>query len=211
MASVPVLALTAAGPFAVGVAWSLVRRDVLSVWAAMAPTLGSLGLLAALTGRIRLAGDLATLTAAGAGAGAGLALYGATAAFMYVFRNWPLLARQAVGIYKLRGGLSPGAALAVSVLVAVPGEELYWRGLVQPLAIAETGWPTVAAAAAVWLVYLGANAFSRSLPILLGAAVGGASWVALAALTGGVAASIGCHAVWTGLMILRPPLFGGPR
>jgi NAD(P)-dependent dehydrogenase (short-subunit alcohol dehydrogenase family) len=40
----------------------------------------------------------------------------------------------------------------------------------------------------------------------LGAVVGGAAWTALAVWTGGVVASIGCHAAWTALMILLPPV-----
>ena len=42
--------------------------------------------------------------------------------------------------------------------------------------------------------------------MLAGALVGGALWTGLAAWTGGVAAPIASHLVWTGLMIAWPPL-----
>jgi uncharacterized protein len=206
-----VLALAAAGPVVTAGAWTLVRRRVVTVWVGLGTVLGVLGALALLTGRVQASEGIGASEAAGLGLLAGVVLYGATAAFMYVFRRWPLLARQARRIYDLRGGLSAGAATAVAVLVAAPGEELFWRGLVQPLVAGRTGWPEPVAAAAVWAVYLAVNAWSDSLPIGLGAVVGGASWAALAVATGGVAAPIGCHAVWTGLMIVRPPVFGAAR
>ena len=58
----------------------------------------------------------------------------------------------------------------------------------------------------VWLAYLVANAFSGSIPILLGAAVSGAVWTALGLSSGGVLAPIACHVVWTGLMVAFPPI-----
>ena len=62
-----------------------------------------------------------------------------------------------------------------------------------------------AALVASWLAYVVANALSRSLVIVAGAVVGGAAWVALQAVTGGVAAPLACHVVWTLAMLVLPP------
>lgn len=191
--------LLAAGAVAVAAGWRLVR-DGRSVWAVMTPILVLLGVMALLTGLVR-AGDLPLPLAIGAGAGLGL--YLATAVFLAVARRWPLLARHTASVYELRGGLDVWPAVGLAALLNAPAEELFWRGI-GPLAVA----PLVgdgAAAPVAWLLYVGANAASGSLPILLGAVVGGGAWAVLAATTNGVAASIACHAVWTGLMIAVPP------
>jgi len=50
-----------------------------------------------------------------------------------------------------------------------------------------------------------ANLPSRSLPIVAGAVVGGAVWGALAWWSGGLAAPLASHILWTGLMLVLPP------
>jgi membrane protease YdiL (CAAX protease family) len=62
-----------------------------------------------------------------------------------------------------------------------------------------------AALIASWFAYVAANALSRSLVIVAGAVVGGAVWVVLQAATGGVAAPLACHVVWTLAMLVLPP------
>jgi hypothetical protein len=115
-----------------------------------------------------------------------------------------LLARHAAELYGRRRGVSPGRALGISVAITAPGEELLWRGVVLG-ALGSVFVPWIAAALA-WSAYVAANVVSGSVPIILGAVVGGAAWTALAVWTGGVVASIGCHAAWTALMILLPPV-----
>lgn len=198
------LALVWGGPLLVAAAWVLVRRRGVSVWIAMGATLGPLGLAATLSGRPRVGAELSTGAAAGAGVGAGVALYVATAAFMFVASRWPALARQTDTLYDQRRGVPLAAALAIAVLVVAPGEEIFWRGLVQPLLEGPLG--ALGAASAAWGVYVAANAVSGSLPIVLGAAVGGAAWAALALWTGGALASVLSHMVWTGMMIVLPPV-----
>lgn len=198
------LALAWGGPVVAALAWAAIRRGG-SIWVVMGLALGPLGVLALLTGRVEAVEDVGLATAIGAGAGAGLALYGATAAFMYTVRRWPVLARQARTLYDQRHGLPVRAALAIAVLVVAPGEEALWRGLVQPVVADRIG--DLAGAAAVLGAYLAANAFSLSVPIVLGAGVGGAAWGGLAYWSGGVMAGMLCHMTWTGLMIVAPPLF----
>lgn len=201
----PIVGLAWAVPAAVAAAWGLVRSGRASVWTAMTPTLAVLGALALAAGGLRAGGEVGVAAALAAGAGAGAGLYAATAAFMRAARGWRLLARQTADLYRRRRGYSLAAALALAVVVTATGEELAWRGTVQGVLAGRLGG--LEGAALAWAVYVGANAVSGSLPVVLGAAVGGAAWGGLALWTGGVVASVACHAVWTGLMVALPPVF----
>lgn len=197
-----VVALSVVGPVAVAGAWILVRAGRATVWTAMGITLGALGGLSLLTGEPS-AGRSPWL-AAGGGVLAGVTLYGATAAFLAVAGRWPPLARHANELYGRRRGVSLPRAVLISVVITAPGEELLWRGVVLgALGSALSPW---GAAALAWSAYVAANAVGGSIPIVLGAAVGGAAWTGLAVWTGGVVAGIACHAVWTWLMIAFPPV-----
>jgi membrane protease YdiL (CAAX protease family) len=196
--------LAVAGPIAVAAAWIVVRAGLASVWAAMGATLGALGLLS-LPAVDAAGSDSSVPVALLIGVGAGVLLYAATAAFLAVAIWWPPLARHTQAVYDQRRGLSLGQALVISLLVVAPGEELLWRGVVLGVLMrALPGWPVASVIA--WAAYVAANAFSGSIPIMLAAAVGGAAWTALAAWTGGVVAPLACHVMWTGLMIVRPPV-----
>ena len=199
------LAVAWAGPVVAAGAWAAVRLGGVSIWAAMGWSAGSLGLLSLLTGWVEPGGGLAEILI---GLGAGLALYAATAVFLHLVRGWVLLARHTHEVYSWRRGMPLGAVLAIACLIVAPGEEALWRGLVQGRLAAAMGEAT--AAAAGWALYVLGNLASASAPIVLGAAVGGAVWAGLALWTGGILASVGCHVVWTGLMILRPPSGEGP-
>jgi membrane protease YdiL (CAAX protease family) len=132
-----------------------------------------------------------------------VSLYAFTMLFLRMTRRWTRLHRHIGALYERREDISVPAAVAVGAGVVAPGEELFWRGLVQGAAIASTG-PFLGAAVA-WAISVAANAVSGSVPVVLGTAVGGAAWAALALWSGGVAASLICHASWTALMIARPP------
>ena len=203
------VALGVAAAVAVPVAWHLVRRGRLSVWSAMGTIMGLLGLVGLVAGRVHAATATSVGAAVGLGVASGVALYAATAAFMFVVGRWQPLRRQARRIYELRGGRSLPAAVAIACLAVAPGEEIVWRGLVQPTI---GGWVgPIAGALVAWGAYVVVNASSGSLPIVLGALVGGGAWSALAVATGGVVGPILCHAVWTGLMLTLPPVFEGRR
>ena len=200
--------LAVLGPVAVAAAWIAISRGA-SLWVVNGVLFPLLGVASLLTGLVRPAtperGPVETLLL---GAIAGVVLYLATAAFMAVAGRWPPLARHTDALYGNRGSISLPGALAVSLLLVVPGEELLWRGVVLPQLLL---WllPSPLVVALAWLAYVAANAASRSLPIVLAAVVGGAVWTVLAAVTGGVLASLASHVVWTGLMLVRPP--GGSR
>jgi membrane protease YdiL (CAAX protease family) len=192
------------GPVAVAIAW-LVVRSGRSIWMTMALVMAPLGILTLVVATPRGAEAVGTAAAAGLGVVAGVVLYAATAAFMFLVRGWPLLARHAAELYDQRRRQSLGVALALAALVVASGEELLWRGVVQEALAGRLG--DVQGAVAAWGTYVAVNGLSGSLPITLGAAVGGTVWAALVLATGGVLASILCHGVWTALMIARPPLF----
>ena len=194
-----------AGPVAVAGAWLLIRSRSAWLWAvngALMPVLGAASLLTGVVEASRLRAGLGWTVFLGLTAGAGL--YAATAAFMSVAGRWPPLARHTAALYRSREDVALPVAIAVSALLVVPGEELLWRGVV--LETLQAWCATPLAAVISWAAYVAANAVSGSVPIVLGAVVGGAAWTLLATLTGGVVASIGCHVVWTGLMVAFPPV-----
>jgi membrane protease YdiL (CAAX protease family) len=197
------------GPVAVTVAWGLVRARRASVWAAMGVTFVALGTLSLAVGGFAASERFHVSVAAGVGVVAGTVLYGATVAFLAVAGRWPSLARHTAALYGAREDVSPGVALMVAALVTAPGEELLWRGVVLGT-LGRAFDSTTAAAVLAWAAYVAVNAVSASVPIVLGAIVGGAAWTALAWWTGGVVAGIVCHVVWTALMILRPPAAARP-
>jgi membrane protease YdiL (CAAX protease family) len=170
----------------------------------MALCLGALGILSLLTGEVR-AGTRPSLPALVVlGIGAGVALYLATAVFLSLVRRWTTLTRHATALYARGEGLPVITVVILAAGITAGGEELLWRGVVQTVAAGTVG--SLAGALLAWGMYVATNAFSGSLPIILGALVGGAVWTALALWTGGVAASLACHAAWTALMVTLPPL-----
>jgi membrane protease YdiL (CAAX protease family) len=200
------IALMVAGALAVVVGWRLVRSGRVTVWVAMGVASGAAGLAALATGRLELSSRFGPFSAAGLGLATGVLLYAATVAFVVVVRRWHVFDRHVAEIYDQRKGLPLAAALVIAAGVTGPGEEFFWRGLLQGR-LEESFGPGLAALL-TWAGYVAANAFSQSLPILAGAMVSGAVWGGLAAWTGGVLASVVCHGVWTGLMLTVPP--GGP-
>lgn len=200
----PAIALAVGGPILVAAAWSVVRIGRASVWTSMALCLGTLGILSVLTSDVRTGERPSLPVLVVLGLGAGVALYLATAVFLSLVRRWTTLTRHSSALYARRGGLSVASAVVLAAGIIAGGEELLWRGVVQGAATGAVG--SVAGALLAWGVYVAANAVSGSLPIILGAIVGGAVWTALALWTGGVAASLACHAAWTALMVALPPL-----
>jgi uncharacterized protein len=202
-----IVAMMIAGGIAVIVAWRVVASGRASIWPVLGATLGLLGVLSVATGRVPLSPRVGVETAVVAGLGAGVMLYLATAAFVLVVRRWPVFDRHVEAIYDQRKGLPLWLALLLAAGVAAPGEELFWRGLVQPRLAGAAGW--IGGTAAAWGAYVVANLASENLPIVAGGIVGGASWAVLALWTHGVLASVLAHAAWTALMLGVPP--GGSK
>jgi uncharacterized protein len=205
MPSATQIALAVLGPLSHAGSWWLVRTGKVSIWVGSGATMALLGVAAVIVGPVVAAERFNVVGALGLGALAGALLWAATAAFMAVaVRAVPTLAAHTSSLYGERGDRSLAAALAVPLLLSAPGEELLWRGVV--LAVLERSFDDPALAPLLcWAAFAVVNVVSGSVPIVLGAVVGGAVWTALAWWTGGVAASVVCHIVWTGLMIAAPP------
>lgn len=200
------LALMLLGLVAEGVAWWWISSRGTSVWSTMTPVLVAMGLAALLTGRPDVAEDVSALASVGVGLASAVVLYLATRAFVAVVApRWDAFREQSVAMYGRRGPRSIGAVVALSALLMVPGEELFWRGLFLPELDARLDAVGLAAVLA-WAGFVVANAPSRNLAIVAGAVVGGAAWVALAVWSGGVLAGLVCHVGWTVLMLASPPL-----
>jgi membrane protease YdiL (CAAX protease family) len=188
------------------VVWRLAATGRVSVWGPLIAVFALHGALAVLLGEFDGPGERGAALALGLGTGAGLALYAATRAVVSIAVAWPRLRRAVEERYAAARDVPLVAGLVLALGVAVPGEELFWRGLVQDRLVDATS-PAVGAILG-WLGYVAANVSSASLPIVVGAIVGGAVWAGLAWFTGGVLASLVCHAIWTGLMLAFPPAAG---
>lgn len=175
-----------------------------SVWIWMTPVLACLGVAALIAGPPPLSPEVDAGIAFGVGLAVGAALYVATRVFfMLVAGRWALLRRHSAAMYRRQGGISLGLALVLSVLLSVPGEELFWREFVQ-LQLVDALDGALPAAVLAWAAFVFANAFARNLAIVAGSVVGGAVWCGLVLWTGGVAASLACHILWTALMLVFP-------
>jgi membrane protease YdiL (CAAX protease family) len=140
--------------------------------------------------------------AAATGLAAGVALYLATRLGSAVLVRWGRFAVDTATAYRWERGRTVSTMLGLSAISAA-GEELFWRGWVQPAAVA--GRPLGVALVAAWAAYVVTILPSRNVAIGAGAVVGGAVWVVLTAASGGVLAPIACHLTWTWAMIVRPP------
>jgi membrane protease YdiL (CAAX protease family) len=186
------------------VVWRLVARDRLPFWPATTATfvvLGVTSLLAADPGCCR---EMEVAAACGVGVASGLVFYSTTRVVVDVATRHPLIRRTVVDVYRRSREVPFAAALVLTLVIAVPGEELFWRGLVLPEVQDATSATT--GALLTWAAAVGVNAAWTSAPLLAGAVVGGALWTGLATWTGGVVAPLASHLVWTGLMLAWPPL-----
>lgn len=200
------LAVAVAGILVEAVAWWVVRGRRARLWRTLPAVLAAMAIAAVLVRPPVLAADVTAGRALVGGLAAGLGLFLATRLFVAAASRWTSFRAATVDIYAEAAPISLGLALALSILVMVPSEELFWRGLVQPR-LDDLAGPTTAAIV-TWLAFTAVNIPSRSLPIVLGAAVGGAVWAGLGWWTGGVLASLVSHILWTGLMIGLPPAPG---
>jgi membrane protease YdiL (CAAX protease family) len=195
--------VVAFGVVAEAAAWAAVSWGGRSVWRTLPPVLGAMAVAALLVTPVREP-VVGRATAFGVGAASGIALFAATRVFVAVASRWEPFRRHTEESYTLAAGTSFPVVLALSLLVTVPGEELFWRGLAAPM-LGGTFLGAAGRAVVAWAVYVLANAPSRSLAILAGAVVGGALWAWLGWWSGGVLAPLASHILWTGPMLAFPP------
>lgn len=196
-------AVIGAGLVAEIAGWWLVAAGRRDVWRSMPWILGTMGIAALLFAPVTTP-EVGRSAAFGAGIAAGLVLFAGTKAFVWVASAWEPFRRHTVEKYREAGEVSLRTSLVLSLLVMVPAEELFWRGLTQQT-LAGTGLGALGGAAAAWALYVIANLPSRSLPIVASAVVGGAVWTGLGWWSGGVLAPLASHILWTGLMLALPP------
>jgi membrane protease YdiL (CAAX protease family) len=199
------LAVIAAGFVLEVVAWRAVAARRASLWRLIVAVFAVEGVVAAIVLPPIASGHETVAVALAAGAASGLALWAGTLAFVAVAVRWQPFRTDVAERYARAAEVSLPAAIALSILIAVPGEELFWRNLVQRRFGVSS---EMVGAAVAWLGYVAVNAASGSLPFIAGAVVGGAVWGGLAWWSGGIAASVASHGVWTALMLARPPASG---
>jgi len=202
------IAVIAAGFALEVVAWRAVAAGRASLWRLMVGVFAIHGVVAAVVLPPIASGHETVALALAAGVGSGLALWAGTLAFVAVAVRWQPFRTDVAERYSRAAEVSLPVAIALSILVAVPGEELFWRNLVQRRFGVSS---EMVGAVVAWLGYVAMNTASGSLPFIAGAVVGGAVWGGLAWWTGGIAAGLASHGVWTALMLARPPASGrGP-
>jgi membrane protease YdiL (CAAX protease family) len=199
------LAVVVAG-FALEVAvWRVVATGRASLWGPMVGVFAVPGIVAAIVLPPVGSGEHALAVALTVGIVSGIVLWAATIAFVAVAVRWQPFRRAVAEQYARAAEVSLPVAVAISLLIAVPSEELFWRNLVQR----RLGVPgELIGAVAAWTGYVVANVASGSLPFVAAAIVGGAVWGGLAWWTGGIAAGLASHGVWTTLMLVHPPASG---
>ncbi len=196
-------AVVATGIGAQAIVWLLVARGRLPFWPATAIAFAALGIASLLTGEPAWCADTSGGAAVTVGIVSGLALYGATRPVVGLAARQEAIRRSVRAVYRRSEEAPFWIALLVSLLVAVPGEELFWRGLAVP--VLQEAMSPVAGGVLAWAAAVAVNAVWASPPLLAGAVVGGALWTALAVWSAGVLAPVASHLVWTGLMLAWPP------
>lgn len=200
--------VVAAGLVAQMLAWRSVsrgKRDVLSV---VPFVLAAMGLVA-----IVLYPDTTAKVSAGeaalVGAASGVVFWGATRLFVIVADRWAFFRKAVAAAYGEASDAPLAREILLSLLLAVPGEELFWRGFTQQ-SLTLTGIGAAGAALVAWVLYVVGNLPSRSLPIITAAVVAGFLWGVLGWWSAGVVAPLASHILWTGLMLALPPKAAGP-
>ena len=178
--------------------WRLIRTRRVPFWPATSVAFAVLGVAAIL---LRPHGSPGARSLA-LGIGSGVALYVATRVVVRLLVPVAPFATSVAEVYRRSEEIPRSAVWLLTLAIAVPGEELFWRGLVLPELQDATS--VVLGAVLAWLGYVAINAISRDLAILVAAGVCGAWWTILGSLEG-VAASLASHLIWTGLMLAWPP------
>jgi membrane protease YdiL (CAAX protease family) len=185
------------------IAWRLVAIGRAPFWPTVTGTWAVLGTAALAIGDPGCCLDRSLASALAAGVVSGAVLYVATRIVVGVATRWPPVAGAVDVTYSRYGETSPVVVWVATLAVVVPGEELFWRGVATPWFVEATA--TVPGAILAWLAGVAVAAAWANLPFLAGAVVGGALWTALAIWTGGLAAPIASHLVWTACMLAWPP------
>jgi CAAX protease family protein len=185
------------------VVWRLVARDRLPFWPAVTTTFSLLGIGSVLAGDPGCCRETTSATASAVGVSSGLLLFGATRVVVDLATRHHVIRRSVAAVYRREQEVSTVAVSVLTLAIVVPGEEIFWRGLVLPELSASTS--VALGAVLAWAAWVAVDATWGSIPLLAGAVVGGAVWTGLATWSGGLAAPVASHLVWTALMLVWPP------
>ena len=176
----------------------------INFWVLMGVATGTLGAVSVLLGvrpfdRLPTAGDIAI------GVASGIALYGvfwvgdkvATAIL-------PFAPEQVSDIYDLRSRASLIRIGLLLALVVGPGEEIYWRGLVQSAFVRR--WGVVAGTASAIAAYAGVHLVAGNLMIVVAAGVAGTAWAAIYAWRGNLWPVLISHVLWDLMIFIWFPI-----
>ena len=125
-------AAIAVGIAAQVVVWRLVARDRLPFWPATAMTFAVIGIASLLAGDPSCCRDTEVAVASGVGVMSGLILYGATRVVVDVAAQHSSVRGAVASVYRRSKETTVFTTIALTLLIAVPGEEIFWRGLVLP-------------------------------------------------------------------------------
>jgi membrane protease YdiL (CAAX protease family) len=193
-----VAAVIAAGVLAqAAMGWFIAARRV-RFWPGTSVIFAILGVAAVL---VRPAGSF-ELVWIGVGAGSGVVLYGATRIAVGLLARMSPFASSVTEVYGRSEEIPRTAVWVLTLAIAIPGEELFWRGLV--LRELQHDTAVVLGAILAWLGYVVVNAASRNLAVLAAAVVCGALWTVLGSMDD-IGAPLASHLVWTSLMLAWPP------
>jgi membrane protease YdiL (CAAX protease family) len=194
------------GIAAQAIAWRLVAIGRARFWPVVAAIWAIVGTAAIAGGEPRCCAERTAFTAILVGLASGLVLFVATRFVVSVAVRWAPLARAVGSTYGRSEGISPRALWLISLAIVVPGEEVFWRGVVTPWLREATG--PIAGVFLAWLAAVGVTLAWADTPFLAAAVVGGALWTSLAVWSGGVLAPLASHLVWTACMLAWPPPAG---
>jgi membrane protease YdiL (CAAX protease family) len=134
----------------------------------------------------------------------GLLLYGLFSLSFEIIRSTPFLLQGVNSVYEFRSGKAQSIIMALLIFPIAPGEETYWRGLVQRRFSERIGPKTglLLAAFAYALVHLP----TLNPMLIITAFIGGLAWGALYQLTDNLVPVIISHTLWDILIFVVLPL-----
>ena len=120
-----------AGLVAEIVGWWFVSARGRNVWRLMPIVLGTMGVAAVLAQPPVAAAEVTMIAALAIGLASGLALFLGTRVFVWAAAHWEPFRRDVVEKYSEAAEVSLRRSLLLSLVIMVPSEELFWRGLFQ--------------------------------------------------------------------------------
>jgi membrane protease YdiL (CAAX protease family) len=125
----------------------------------------------------------------------------------------PALTETASAVYTRAGGIPVWAAVVLGAVITAPLEEIFWRGGVQPLvtSMSRDRWPRMTALPGATIVittivYAAFHLATAQIALVAAALLGGLVWGWLMERTRSLGATMLAHGLWTGLMLLFPPV-----